>query len=223
MVELTDADLLLRLNNFEDNFIERKTSADHKDWLKTVVAFANSTPIGYPAVLYIGVKDDGTIEEAVNLDTVQKTFGKKLKDAQPPIFYQTKVLSLRDKPFLAVIVPGSPTRPHFAGPSYIRKGSETVVASELQFDTLIAERQSKVYEILKWKGRTVSANHRAVSQKSTAAPFVPPPTIEDCNSFYVTLRQPLEGKDWLVSYPLREVEISFDHDCARLQLRIIEQ
>ena len=28
---------------------------------------------------------------------------------------------------LAVIVPGSPLRHHFAGPSYVRKGSETVL------------------------------------------------------------------------------------------------
>jgi predicted HTH transcriptional regulator len=69
MIELKDEGLLLRLRNFEDNFVERKTSADSKDWLKTVVAFANSTPVGYPAVLFIGVKDDGTPEErTVNLD-----------------------------------------------------------------------------------------------------------------------------------------------------------
>jgi predicted HTH transcriptional regulator len=62
MVELSDADLLSKLKNCEDAFVERKTAADNKDWLKTVVAFANSTPIGYPAVLFIGVKDEGTIE-----------------------------------------------------------------------------------------------------------------------------------------------------------------
>ena len=64
MIEITDADLLLRLTNYEVHFVERKTSGDSKDLLKTVVGFANSAPIGYPAVLYIGVKDGGAIEMA---------------------------------------------------------------------------------------------------------------------------------------------------------------
>jgi predicted HTH transcriptional regulator len=60
MIELKDEELLLRLRIFEGNFVERKASGDLKDWPKTVVAFANSTPVGCPAVLFIGVKDDGT-------------------------------------------------------------------------------------------------------------------------------------------------------------------
>ena len=47
-VSLSDADLLARLKNFKDHFVERKTSGDKRDWLKTVVAFANSAPNGYP-------------------------------------------------------------------------------------------------------------------------------------------------------------------------------
>ena len=107
MIEITDADLLLRLTNYEDHFVERKTSGDSKDWLKTVVGFANSTPIGYPAVLYIGVRDNGEIEEGVNLDSMQKTLGKKLEDAYPTIYYIPKVLVKDAKQFVAVIVPGS--------------------------------------------------------------------------------------------------------------------
>jgi hypothetical protein len=42
MIDLSDTDLLLRLTNFEDHFVERKTSGDSRDWLKTVVGFANS-------------------------------------------------------------------------------------------------------------------------------------------------------------------------------------
>ena len=87
MASPTNEDLFFLLRNFEDHFVERKTSGDHKDWLKMVVAFANSTPLGFSAVLFIGVKDDGTIEEGVNLDTLQKTLGKKLIEAYPPIFY----------------------------------------------------------------------------------------------------------------------------------------
>jgi hypothetical protein len=84
MIEITDADLLFRLTNYEDHFVERKSSGDSKDWLKTVVGFANSAPIDYPAVLYIGVRDGGEIEENGNLDSLQKNFAKRLDDAYPP-------------------------------------------------------------------------------------------------------------------------------------------
>ena|SRR5438093_783295 len=56
---LSDADLLARVLNFEDSFTERKPSRDSRDWKKTLVAFANSAPIGFPAVLFIGVRPDG--------------------------------------------------------------------------------------------------------------------------------------------------------------------
>jgi hypothetical protein len=53
-VEMSDDMLLSRLRNEEDHFIERKTTSDLNDCVKTVVAFANSAPIGMPCVLYVG-------------------------------------------------------------------------------------------------------------------------------------------------------------------------
>ena len=130
MVELNDEELLLRLKNFEDNFVERKTSGDSGDWLKTVVGFANSTPIGYSAVLFIGANNDGTPQEkTVDLDSLQKTISKKVSEAYPPVYYLTKIVNVEAKQVLAVIVPGSPERPHFAGPAYIREGSMLVGAN----------------------------------------------------------------------------------------------
>ena len=216
MLELTDADLLLRLTNYEDHFVERKSSGDSKDWLKTVVGFANSAPIGYPAVLYIGVKDSGEIEENVNvnLDSLQKNFAKRLDDAYPPVYYMTKVLAKDGKQFLAVIVPGSEHRPHFAGRSYIRIGSETRVASEQQFDTLIAQRQSKTYEILKWKGKPVALVFR---NDPTRLRYNPGTVIlEDCNQFYLTYS--VEGQRTSIS--LSSVDLSFEDkwNCLKLEV-----
>ena len=153
---LSDADLLSRLKTFEDNFVERKTSGDHKDWLKTVVGFANSTPIGFPAVLFIGVRDDGTPETGLNLDSLQQSFARKIPEAYPPIYFASRVLGSANSQFLAVIVPGSEDRPHFAGPSYVRRGSATEVASEHQFNEMVANRLSKSAHILKWRGKRVS-------------------------------------------------------------------
>ena len=90
----------------------------------------------------------------------------------------TKVLVKDGKQFLAVIVPGSEQRPHFAGPSYVRVGSETKVASEPQFQNLIAQRQSKAYEILKWKGKPVALDDRTWPQPKPGSVI-----LEDCNQF----------------------------------------
>src|SRR5713226_7104368 len=72
-------ELLARMRRFEDHFVERKTANDKKDWLKTIVAFANSTPAGSTAVLFFGVTDAGEIEGQSNLDSLQKTLNKELR------------------------------------------------------------------------------------------------------------------------------------------------
>jgi predicted HTH transcriptional regulator len=77
-------DLLLRLVNTEDNFTERKRFSDDREWLRTLVGFANSCPIGYPGVLFVGVYDNGTPEQPkgnFNFDKVQKTLTERLNDA----------------------------------------------------------------------------------------------------------------------------------------------
>ena len=43
MIDLSDQEILSRLTNFEDAFVERKSTGDMQDLLKTAVAFANST------------------------------------------------------------------------------------------------------------------------------------------------------------------------------------
>lgn len=122
MIELTDEDILPRLKNFEDSFVERKTKSDLGDCLKTAVAFANTVPLGYPAILFAGVKDNGEPEDGLNLENIQRTVSEKIANAYPPIYYLTRVLQSEGRQFLAVIIPGSETRPHFAGHAYVREG-----------------------------------------------------------------------------------------------------
>src|ERR1039458_2975608 len=97
ILQVTDADLLARLRNFEDQFVERKTVGDLKDCLKTVVAFANSAPIGMPCVLYVGVKDDGQFEgRHHDFDTVQKTLNRLLQNIYPRAAYFPKLITDQD-------------------------------------------------------------------------------------------------------------------------------
>jgi len=212
-MEISDHDLFLKLRSFEDAFVERKTSADSKDWLKTIVAFANTAPVGYPAVLFIGVKDDGTSEgKQVNLDSLQKTLSEHVAKAYPPIYYLPHSLDVNGGQVLAVIVPGSSARPHFAGQSYVREGPKSVVASKEQFDRLIAARNSKTYRILEWKDKPiVKGNIRRGEQRPSSFGSA---TIADCNQFWVTLKM---GSD-LFALPLERVELSFDYNQNTLVL-----
>ena len=218
MDDLSQQELIARLTNYEDAFVERKSASDSGDWVKTVVAFANSAPVGYPAVLYIGVRNDGSIEGKANLDSLQVSLNQKISLAYPTIYYLPRILEHEGKQCLAVIIPGSAARPHFAGPAYIRVGSETRMASEQQFVELIASRRSKVREILKWKGKKISAD---VMQSEHLASQMGPvhyqwePVVIDCNQHYVTLD--VNGHR---SIPLSRVEISFDDERQRLKLEI---
>jgi hypothetical protein len=223
MIELRDEEILLRLTNFEDAFVERKSTGDMRDLLKTAVAFANSTPIGYPAILFYGVTDKGVPEGKANLDSLQKTISDKLSDAYPPIFYLSKVLQQDDKQFLAILIPGSEDRPHFAGQSYIRDGSQSKEASGRQFEQLIAERNSKTREILKWRQKEISVYFRPSESTLILAQFVgsrAERTVIDCNQFYVTLEKLVENEHAFESFPLADLEIGFDNNANRLELRM---
>ncbi len=45
---------------------------------------------------------------------------------------------------LAVLIPPSRSRPHFSGPAYVRRGSQTIEASAAMMDELVAARIDKV-------------------------------------------------------------------------------
>lgn len=185
---------------------------------KTAVAFANSAPVGLPAVPYIGVRDNRDIETPQpNLDEVQKKFNAKMQRVYPRIAYTTKILSQDGKQALAVIIPGSPSRPHFAGLSYVRKGSESVPASEEQFAELIAQRNSKTAAILKSKGQNITVFSRT---EDSELPWPKSTALIDCNQFYVTLQRSLSEPP--SSFPLSRVEINFDNMYRRLQLEIVD-
>jgi|SRR5271157_4990099 len=231
--DLKDSDLLLRLRDTEDQFVERKPFSDSKDWLKTTVAFANSTPIDYPAVLFIGVRDDGSPDKAhrsttepfvpYDLDSIQESFSEKVNKAYPYIYRFSKVLRVDDTEVLAIVIPGSAKRPHFAGPSYVREGSKSVEASDRQFETLIAGRNSKAHQILKWKGKPITLVEVYPALPGPVEwPALPGPIVNqservvvDCDQFCVTLEEDPARR---VSFPLERVGISRDNEKGRLQL-----
>jgi predicted HTH transcriptional regulator len=218
-VRVSDEDLLRRLSSTEDNFTERKRFSDDREWLRTVVGFANSCPLDFPGVLYIGVYDDGRVEtpnKPVNLDSLQKTLTERLNDAWPPIYYLPKALGKKDAEFLAVLVPGSSLRPHFAGKSYLRLSSKTVESSDRQFNELLAQRNSKAFAILQWKGKQITVENRNVENyrlMGTVESFFEP-VILDCDAFSVRLKTQSEVQ----TVPLSRLLIG--HDGARDRLKL---
>src|SRR6266571_8938987 len=54
-----ESDVLARLRDAEDSFVERKESCQPTKIKRTAVAFANSLPQGRDGVIFVGVCDNG--------------------------------------------------------------------------------------------------------------------------------------------------------------------
>lgn len=131
-VQPTDADIMSRLTAVEDATVERKTLNDIRDCVEAVCGFSNSLPSGGVAIVYYGVRDDGSVENnpASSFESFQKKVAKAISNIYPPVCPQLLVREKDGKHFLAIVVLASENRPHFVGKSFIRKGTETVEASE---------------------------------------------------------------------------------------------
>jgi Schlafen, AlbA_2 len=214
MIQLSDEDILRRLRDTEDSTVERKTAGDYRDCLKTAVAFSNSLPVDDPGIIFVGVGNDGTVQDKLNLDSLQRDVSREPGKIYPPVHPQMKVIGdSAAKEFLAVIVRGSENRPHFAGPSYVRDGSQTVEASKDQFERLIAERNSKTYALRQWLGKVVQV-------KRGSAFIAEPWEVEDCNQFYAVLRN-LNPGGLSESFPLSRIELAYDPQLRKLELRVL--
>jgi hypothetical protein len=159
--ELRDEEIKRRLDDLEDGWTERKPKNVDKDLVcKALVAFANSVPEGEEAILFIGVDDKGKPIGVENPDKLQKTIRRWADWCYPPIRHTSRVLEVDGKYIVAVIVQADHNRPHFAGPAFVRVGSESPKASEPVFNELIASRLSKARPLLeaKRKGELVSVS-----------------------------------------------------------------
>lgn len=88
----TDESSLLRLlHSAETTFVERKSAADTQDWVKSVVAFANTLRPEDFGVLFLGVTNKGEIQgQKDDLDSLQKKFVEKTRIIYPECpYYET--------------------------------------------------------------------------------------------------------------------------------------
>ena len=212
---LTEEALILRLRGTEHAFVERKPWGAKRDWLQAAVALANSTPIGWPAVLFVGVNDEGVPQKSgANLEQLMIKVSGMLDQAYPVIYRNIIPLNLPEGPCLAVVIPGSATRPHFAGKSYIRDGPQTKEASREQLEALIAERSSKVYELRKWLGKLITVRTQQLGTGGQVFSSEANGDLVDCNQMFFTY-SPNGGPQ---SIPVADVDISFNNETKMLVL-----
>ena len=214
-----ESDFLRLLHSTEHSFVERKTVNDGRDWVKTAVAFANTLPNDQEGVLFIGATDSGEIEtKTSSFDKIQKSFSEKMQSVYPHIYYTTRIVQEDSKECLAVIVPGSPLRPHFSGPPYVREGSQSPAASPEQYELLLAARTGKAYLLQQWEAKLITL--RILIRQSGMAYVIHQhahdASVVSANQFYLTV----SFQNQKHSYPLGRLEISFADIANRLEVQV---
>jgi hypothetical protein len=198
--------------------LERKTSGDLKDLLKTMVAFANSVRPGHVATVLIGERNDGTPEGLSNPDEIQQRVRKEADKIYPQIIWQSEVYDNGGKECVRVEIEYSGDTPHFGGPAWVRRGSETIKASNEEFQRLIDIRSSVVRELDQWVGEGITLDiftkytNGSIQKRSYHA------KLTFVNQFYATLQY--DGRSY--SHPLKDLTISWADDTSRLKL-ILEE
>jgi predicted HTH transcriptional regulator len=142
----------------EDALREKKVESDLKDLLKTMIAFANSVSPGDTAQIFIGEKDDGTVQGVRNTDNIQKSVVKEAAKIYPEIYYRTEVYERDGKQCVRVDIKHNGLGPHFGGAAWIRRGSKTVEATEELYQQLINQRQAKTRVLLQWVTKDITVH-----------------------------------------------------------------
>ena len=217
---------------WEDNLLEKKLESDLKDLLKTLVAFSNSIKPGHKAVILIGEKDDGNIQGVSNPDNIQKKIRQEANKIYPPILWNSFVYENNGMKCVRVEIEYSGELPHFGGPAWIRKGSESVIASDEMFQQLIDTKTSMVFEISKWQNKTVTVHGDQSTVPPTRKGIGPFEGINQVfshrwgweefarivfvNSHWVTLEKIKDSKK--ISEPLNKLILSYDDENNQLKI-----
>lgn len=141
-----------------------------------------------------------------------------LQKTYPRVPYQQRAIQVGEKQIIAVVVLGSELRPHFAGPSFVRRGSESMEATQEQLGLLIAQRSSKVYRLSQHIGKPITLSIKCVQPNGYFSLNRDGAKLFDCNESWVTVHRTSLHPPIYVSYPLENVNLGFDHQYGRLEL-----
>lgn len=229
---LTESELRSLLKSSEGQFLERKQSFQRDECQRTIVAFANSLPSNQHGVLFFGVADNGSLVGVDNADKTQKTISRIAQDdCFPPISCTPTAFAENGANIVAVVVEASPARPHFAGHSYTRIGSETKKASPQALDEMIAARNEKARRILRDKNQLVTTvwrnperNHMRTATESRLAALILSAhsekecRVESCDAHCVRLYETTTQS--YLSASLERIQIEYDDKRQRTKLII---
>jgi len=200
---VTEEDLFRKVSHTENNFIERKTVSNTRDWLETAVAFANSCPVGQPGILYVNVDNNGEVipqPAEYDFEKLHKSISKRIGEAWPPIYFVTHILNKDGHEFVAVVVYGSPNRPHFSGRAWVRVSPENIDASEEQYNLLLAQRTRKLRALRSLLSQTVYWHATNYIGGNSVGEII------ECNEFYLTLTNPNEIR----SFPIDWITLTYE-------------
>ena len=189
MTDELKARLLARLDRSEDSWMERKESFDEREVRKTLVGFANSVREGEMAVLFLGARNDGRHPGLADADNCQKKVAGVARKCYPPNSYQPGVLGVHvngsPREILAIMVTYGKRHPHFSGPAYVHRGSETLEASQEMFEELITSQHDKARRILQHKRERLRLRLRSASSFW----FDVEVALDRCDAHSVTFRR----------------------------------
>jgi predicted HTH transcriptional regulator len=199
----------------EDNLREKKVESDLKDLLKTIVAFANSVAPGDTAQIFIGEMDDGTVQGVKSSDNIQKAIQSACDKIHPEIYYRTEVYERDGKQCVRVDIRHNGLAPHFGGPAWVRRASVTMVATEQLYQQMIDLRSSKVQQLMKWSGKTVTVSWSVGNGPNWMAHEA---TLAVVSASYCTFRQVAGNRDR--SEPTDWLTFGWDDDNSRPRIYV---
>jgi Schlafen, AlbA_2 len=197
--------------------LERKTDRSVKDIRRTAVAFANSVRPGHTAIILIGEGNDGEVTGVENPDEQQRRFRDELEKIYPPIVWRQTPYENKGKTCIRIEIEYSGETPHFGDAAWIRKGSETIKATDEIFQKLIDIRSAKKKDLMQWEGKTVTVSWSAGNIGYTGGPNW---NAVDCelhrlSSYYCTFKI-IGGRS--KSEPIQWLTLSWDDSKNRLRI-----
>lgn len=216
----------------EDSLRENKVENDLKDLLKTLVAFANSVAPGDTAKIFIAERDDGTVQGVTDTDYIQKTVKKEADKIYPEIYYRTEAYDRDGKQCVRVDAKHNGLAPHFGGPGWVRRGSETIEATEELYEQMVALKNSKIQILAKWLNKMVTVEgtgKRKAFERGNLSAFLAQEwsvgahqaTLVAVNMHWVTFNVHISDNHKVDrSEPLEKLMLSWDDERQRLKVLV---